>query len=53
MIPPLAHFGHVLIDVPLFGGPVILLALALWFSTVRERRRQRGGGGLDSARGRP
>jgi len=44
MIVPLAHFGHVLVDVPLFGGPVILLALALWYSTVKERRRQQGHG---------
>jgi hypothetical protein len=28
MIVPLAHMGHVLIDTPLYGGPVILLALA-------------------------
>jgi hypothetical protein len=25
-MPVLAHVGHVLVDVPLFGGPVILLA---------------------------
>jgi hypothetical protein len=28
MIVPLAHVGHVLVDTPLYGGPVILLALA-------------------------
>ena len=38
---PLAHFGHVLIDLPLFGGPVIFLALALVWSTRHERRRER------------
>ena len=43
--PPLAHFGHVLIDLPLFGGPVILLAVALYWSSVKERRRQRDGHG--------
>lgn len=43
MIVPLAHFGHVLIDVPLFGGPVILLAVALWVSSVRHRRSEREG----------
>ena len=41
MTLPLAHFGHVLIDGPLFGGPVVILAVALWISTKRERRRQR------------
>jgi hypothetical protein len=31
---PLAHMGHVLIDTPLYGGPVILLAAA-WFVVRR------------------
>jgi hypothetical protein len=35
----LAHFGHVLIDAPLFLGPVVLLAGTLWFTTHRDRRR--------------
>jgi hypothetical protein len=39
---PLAHFGHVLIDLPLFGGPVILLVVALMWSAHREKKRQRG-----------
>jgi hypothetical protein len=26
---PFAHFGHVLIDLPLYGGPVIALIVAL------------------------
>ena len=34
-----AHFGHVLIDAPLFLGPVVMLAGALWFTTRREHRR--------------
>ena len=34
-----AHFGHVLIDAPLFLGPVAILAAALWITTRRERRR--------------
>jgi hypothetical protein len=29
MMIPLAHVGHVLVDLPLYGGPVILLVLAL------------------------
>jgi hypothetical protein len=28
-LPVLAHLGHVLVDVPLFFGPVALLAVAL------------------------
>jgi cytochrome c-type biogenesis protein CcmH/NrfF len=39
----IAHAGHILIDAPLFLGPVVLLALALWVSTRRERRRQGDG----------
>jgi hypothetical protein len=38
---PLAHFGHVLIDLPLFGGPVIFLVAALMWSAHREKKRQR------------
>jgi hypothetical protein len=34
-----AHMGHVLIDVPLYGGPVIVLLVALAISSVRSRRR--------------
>jgi hypothetical protein len=33
-----AHLGHLLIDAPLYGGPVILLLIALAVSTVRSRR---------------
>ena len=49
MLIPLAHFGHVLIDLPLFGGPVIFLALALMWSTRRERRREQGRAGKPSS----
>ena len=50
MLIPFAHFGLVLIDLPLFGGPVIFLALALMWSSRQERRRQRGRrGGPSSA----
>jgi hypothetical protein len=34
----LAHAGHLLIDVPLYGGPVIVLAGALAISSLRARR---------------
>ena len=37
-----AHAGHLLVDVPLFLGPVVLLGAALFVSTRRERRRGRG-----------
>jgi hypothetical protein len=33
-----AHVGHLLIDIPLYGGPVILLVLALVVSSIRSRR---------------
>ena len=38
-MPVIAHAGHLLIDIPLFLGPVVLLAVALFVSTRRERRR--------------
>lgn len=38
----LAHAGHLLVDIPLFLGPVVLLGAALFVSTRRERRRGRG-----------
>jgi hypothetical protein len=37
---PLAHAGHLLVDLGVFGGPVFVLAGALIWSTRRERRRQ-------------
>ncbi|TMK67900.1 MAG: hypothetical protein E6G53_01440 [Actinobacteria bacterium] len=49
MLIPFAHFGHVLIDLPLFGGPVIFLALALMWSSRQERRRERGRRGAPPA----
>ena len=42
---PLAHIGHVLIDAPLFGGPVVLLVIALIWSSRHERKRQQGSPG--------
>jgi hypothetical protein len=33
-----AHIGHILIDGPLFFGPVVLLGGALWISARRQRR---------------
>jgi hypothetical protein len=37
--PPLAHLGHWYVSLPVFMGPVLLLALALKLQTWRERRR--------------
>ena len=34
----LAHAGHILIDLPLYGGPVFLLAGALAISSMKSRR---------------
>jgi len=30
--------GHVLIDAPLFLGPPVAMALALWYSTWKSKR---------------
>ena len=37
----LAHAGHLLIDIPLFLGPVVILVLALMWSSRAEKRRER------------
>jgi hypothetical protein len=37
--PPLAHLGHWYVSLPVFMGPVLLLAIALKLQTWRERRR--------------
>ncbi|HEV3230423.1 MAG TPA: hypothetical protein VGY97_13185 [Solirubrobacteraceae bacterium] len=42
---PLAHFGHVLVDLPIFFGPVVALTGWILFITRRDRRRQRRAGG--------
>ena len=34
----IAHMGHVLIDAPLFLGPPIAMALALWYSSWKSKR---------------
>jgi hypothetical protein len=41
-VTPLAHVGHLLIDIPLFLGPVVILVVALIWSSRRERRREQG-----------
>jgi hypothetical protein len=39
-----AHMGHVLLDAPLFLGPPVAMALALWYSSWKAKRRGDGGG---------
>jgi hypothetical protein len=38
----IAHAGHVLIDAPLFLGPPVAMALALWYSSHRAKRTGQG-----------
>jgi ABC-type transporter Mla MlaB component len=37
--PPLAHLGHWYVSLPVFGGPVLALAIALKIQTWREARK--------------
>jgi len=41
MIVPIAHMGHVLIDLPIFFGPVVLLSGWILYMT-RKGRKNRG-----------
>ena len=41
--PPFAHFGHVLIDLPIFAGPVIGLAAWVFYVTRKDKRRHKAG----------
>ena len=40
MIPPLAHAGHVLVELPIYLGPVILLIV--WFKLSEWRQKRKG-----------
>jgi hypothetical protein len=40
VIFPLAHFGHVLIDLPIFFGPVLVLSAWILFMTRKDRRNR-------------
>ncbi|HEY7629858.1 MAG TPA: hypothetical protein VH817_04115 [Thermoleophilaceae bacterium] len=40
MIPPLAHAGHVLVELPIYLGPVILLIV--WFKISEWRHKRKG-----------
>ncbi|HKR98515.1 MAG TPA: hypothetical protein VJU79_03270 [Candidatus Dormibacteraeota bacterium] len=41
MIVPMAHAGHVLIDLPIYLGPVIVLVAWFKVSQWRQKRRER------------
>ena len=41
MIFPIAHFGHVLVDLPIFFGPVFVLTLWILMVGRRDRRRSK------------
>jgi hypothetical protein len=41
VIFPLAHFGHVLIDLPIFFGPVFVLTLWILVVSRKDRKRSR------------
>jgi len=54
MALPLAHFGHVLVDLPIFFGPVFGLTMWILYVARRDRRREASkrekGGGSRRAR---
>jgi hypothetical protein len=39
---PLAHAGHVIVDLILICGPLLAVVIALVIANVRARREQRG-----------
>jgi hypothetical protein len=39
---PFAHFGHVLVDLPIFFGPVAVLSLWILLVSRKDRRGSRG-----------
>jgi hypothetical protein len=41
LLLPLAHFGHVLVDLPIFFGPVAVLSLWLLVVSRRDRGRRK------------
>jgi len=42
VIPPLAHAGHVLVELPIYLGPVVLLIA--WFKFSEWRQKAQGAG---------
>lgn len=41
LIVPFAHFGHVLVDLPIFFGPVAVLTLWILVVSRKDRRRSK------------
>jgi hypothetical protein len=41
LVVPLAHMGHVLVDLPIFFGPVAVLTLWILFVGRRDRKRSK------------
>ena len=41
LVLPLAHSGHWLPDLLIYGGPVVIGILAVRYADRRERRRER------------
>jgi hypothetical protein len=44
VIAVVAHAGHVLVDIGLYGTPMLILGGAMWWSTRKEKQRQREAG---------
>ena len=42
LLVPIAHFGHVLVDLPIFFGPVAVLSLWILLVSRKDRRRSKG-----------
>ena len=42
LLVPLAHFGHVLIDAPIFFGPVLVLTLWILLMGRRDKKERSG-----------
>lgn len=37
MVVPYAHFGHVLVDLPIFFGPVLMITI--WLLVASRKRK--------------
>ena len=48
--PVLAHAGHVLIDLPIFLGPVIVIVMWLKIANWRDKRSAARGGAPEGGR---
>ena len=42
LLVPFAHFGHVLVDLPIFSGPVAVLSIWILLVSRKDRRRAKG-----------